>query len=124
MEKLTCKACGSASLVPMDVIVTDDEIKISDVQPHGQESRYFTCRVCGDNFLSLREDYDGHTSITFIHQMGQEPELRRIGHLEDADELEGAVLWEYYVGEEMVTESEWVDELRQRRSVLRSVCTN
>lgn len=109
----------------MDVIVTEDEINISGDDEDGRESRYFTCRVCGDNFLSMREDFHGHSSITFIHQMGHDPELRRIGHVEDIDRVDdGPVLWEYYVGDQLVGETDWVNRLRQRRKVLRSVCTN
>ena len=35
------------------------------------EARFFTCHVCGDNWLSVKQtDFGGDCRITFVHQMG------------------------------------------------------
>ena len=93
MEWLVCKACGSSAIMPMDVTLDGQDLDdIEDIELDGfemmeeeypedsdldgddaedHESRFFTCHVCGDNWLSVREDSEDATChITFIHQMG------------------------------------------------------
>ncbi|MFV1981596.1 MAG: hypothetical protein ACC655_10615, partial [Rhodothermia bacterium] len=103
MEFLKCKACGSIGMVPMDVRLLDedetgpiegaqahdrqhdaDENEEEDEEGDGDEqSRFYSCHVCGDNWLSIRRRGDyGQSKVTFIHQMGVEPVLRRIAHLQ------------------------------------------
>jgi len=125
MERLQCKACGSDSMVPMDV-------QIEDEQEHGvlgddQESRFYTCHVCGDNWLSVKEtDTEGECMITFVHQMGMSPELKRVAHMETPVLIKDDAVeqWDYYFGEKEVAQQNWEAKLDERRRVLKSVCTN
>jgi len=123
MELLKCKACGCYSMVPMEVSVMQDSESLFGEQ----ESRFYTCHVCGDNWLSVKQtEADGTCQITFVHQMGMEPELKRIAHMQTPVVLNENTVdsWEYYVGEEAVDEEAWREKLKERRMILKSVCCN
>ena len=103
----------------------DSDLDGDDAEDH--ESRFFTCHVCGDNWLSVREDSEDATChITFIHQMGMAPVLKRVAHVESQIVInEGSVdHWEYFLDDEQVDEKIWLEKLTRRRKVLKSVCTN
>ena len=126
MEKLKCKTCGCESLRPMQVVFEDDEDQ-PDVLGDEQESRFYSCQVCGDNWLSVKEtSADGECTITFVHQMGTSPVLKRVAHMTnqvivDDDNVDQ---WEYYKGDEPVAEDEWQETLSDRRETLKSTCVN
>ena len=125
MERLKCKACGCYSMVPVaiDSDTEEDELLLFSDE---QESRFFTCHVCGDNWLSVKQVEEGDCQITFVHQMGMQPLLKRIAHMATPVVLnEGTVgEWSYYLGDDEVAESEWRHVLGKRRRVLRAICTN
>ena len=101
-----------------------DEVDDGD---EDEESRFYSCHVCGDNWLSIRRhDDDGQSKVTFIHQMGVEPVLRRIAHLqaELLNDNRAVDHWEYYLDDDEVAEGEWMDKLEDRRKVLRAICSN
>jgi hypothetical protein len=91
-----------------------------------QEAQFFTCHVCGDNWLSVREIVEGDCTITFVHQMGMQPLLKRVAHMSTPVVLsEGTVEhWAYYLGDDPVGEATWRRRLDKRRNVLRAVCSN
>ena len=92
-----------------------------------EESRFYSCHVCGDNWLSIRRHDDhGQSRVTFIHQMGVEPVLRRIAHLQAELMSDNRTVdhWEYYLDDDEVAEGEWMDKLEDRRKVLRAICSN
>ncbi|HET6568798.1 MAG TPA: hypothetical protein VFG50_12600 [Rhodothermales bacterium] len=122
MERLKCKACGCYSMMPMEVAVEED----GDVLGNDQESRFFTCHVCGDNWLSVKETAEGECQITFIHQMGMEPVLKRVAHMQTPVLLSDNTVedWDYFLGEDEVLEEEWHEKLTDRRQILKSVCSN
>lgn len=124
MERLKCKACGSFSMVPMEVAVEDEDTSVTGAE---QESRFFTCHVCGDNWLSVKQTDDvGACQVTFIHQMGMEPVLKRIAHMQTPIVVHDGTVdqWDYFLGEDEVAEEAWQDELVNRRQVLKSICSN
>lgn len=123
MEKLQCKACGSYSMVPMDVVVDEDE---SNLIGEEQESRFYTCHVCGDNWLSVKETRRGDCKITFVHQMGMSPELKRIAHMDTHVIVTDDTVdhWEYYLDDEKIGPDAWHEKLVSRRKVLKSICSN
>lgn len=124
MEKLRCKTCGCVSLIPMDVAVEGENHSLFD---RDQESRFFTCHVCGDNWLSVKEKTDeGDQQITFIHQMGMEPVLKRVAHLQAPMLAKEQLIdyWDYYVDDEQIAEEVWREKLESRRSILKSICCN
>ncbi len=93
----------------------------------GEQSRFYSCHVCGDNWLSIRRFDDlGQSKVTFIHQMGVEPILRRIAHLQAELVLNDRTVdrWEYYLDDDEVAEGEWLDRLEDRRKVLKAICSN
>lgn len=125
MERLQCKACGSHSMVPMEVQIEDEEER--GILDEDQESRFYTCHVCGDNWLSVKEtDQQGECVLTFVHQMGMSPELKRVAHLQTPVLMSDDTVdrWDYYLGEEEVAQENWEDKLDERRTILKSVCTN
>ncbi len=127
MEKLQCKACGSFSMALMDVVADDEEAESTDPGREGHsETRFYTCRVCGDNWLSVRESYMGDHTVTFVHQMGMTPELKRVAHIEppQASQSPSIDYWEYYLDDEEVSPEAWHDQLVTRRRVLKSICSN
>ncbi len=166
MEWLTCKACGSSAIIPMDVEVDDvdlttgeldfdsDELSmdldehdhdggdgVGDFDPADafeddpgheladgeQESRFYSCHVCGDNWLAVKEhESEGACLVTFIHQMGMAPVLKRVAHMQTHIVINESTVdnWEYYLDDEIVDESDWTETLNSRRQVLKSVCTN
>lgn len=125
MNRLTCKTCGSESLVPMEVMFEDSEHE--ELLGEEQESRFYTCHVCGDNWLSIKEtSLGGDCTVTFIHQMGMSPVLKRIAHLQTPVLVNDDTVdhWEYFVDEEPVPEEDWHEALTDRRDLLKSVCVN
>lgn len=127
MEKLQCKACGSYSMIPMDVVVDKDEDEFdANMRGEEQESRFYTCHVCGDNWLSVQEKSSDDCTITFVHQMGMSPELKRIAHMDAPLLLGDSAIdhWEYYLDDEEIEEDVWFEKLKNRRRVLKSVCSN
>ena len=122
MERLKCKACSCYSMVPMEVSLEAEEIEDPDA-----DSKFYTCHVCGDNWLSVREDEDsGESRVTFVHQMGMSPVLKRIAHLQKHVVLKETTVekWEYYFDDEEIEEKTWQDKLTNRRKILKSICTN
>ena len=123
MDRLQCKACGSYSMLPMELMHDEtEEMGILDEE----ESRFFTCHVCGDNWLSVRNVDAGDCKITFVHQMGFHPLLKRVAHMAtpvimNADTVER---WDYFFGDTEVDEDNWRDHLVSRRRILRSICSN
>ncbi len=123
MERLKCKACSCYSMVPMDVSLEDDEVPVESVA----DSKFYSCHVCGDNWLSVREDEDtGDSRVTFVHQMGMSPILKRVAHLQNDNLLKETTVekWEYFFDEEEIDETSWQEKLLNRRKVLKSICTN
>lgn len=113
--------------MPMQVILEDDaDDELDDLLGGEQESRFYSCQVCGDNWLSVKEKSAGECTITYVHQMGTSPVLKRVAHMTNAIVIddENVEEWEYYVGDEPVQEDEWHDTLSDRRDVLKSVCMN
>ncbi|PSQ93569.1 MAG: hypothetical protein BRD52_00900 [Bacteroidetes bacterium SW_4_67_19] len=126
MERLECKTCGAESMVPMNVMLDDDGGEDSPLPDDSfvgdyddpehfelmggeQESRFYTCH-----------------GITFVHQMGTEPQLKRVAQMETPvligeDTVEE---WEYYFDDDPVGEEDWKERLSDRRDVLKSVCMN
>jgi len=125
MEKLQCKACGCYSMIPMDVVVDQDEDHERSIEAD-QESRFYTCHVCGDNWLSVKETNADDCKITFVHQMGMSPELKRIAHMDTHVVLSDNTIdhWEYFLDDEEITEDDWNEKLTNRRKVLKSICSN
>ena len=92
-----------------------------------QESRLFTCHVCGDNWLSIKEEKSsGSCEITFIHQMGISPVMRRVAHMATHVVLNESTVdkWDYFIDDDEVDEELWMDKLQERRKLLKSACTN
>jgi len=127
-ERLQCKACGCFSMVPLEVEPDDEgaEEQAELLEPD-HESRFFTCHVCGDNWLSVKlVESDGETRITFVHQMGMHPTLKRVAQMSTPAVLARDTVerWDYFFGDDSVAEEEWREVLDRRRFVLRSVCSN
>ena len=123
MERLQCKACGSFSMLPMELQPDDaEEVEILD----DQEARFFTCHVCGDNWLSVRQVESGDCRITFVHQMGLQPTLKRVAYMATPVLMAASTVerWDYFCGDDEVEEDEWMDQLGKRRRILRSICSN
>lgn len=126
MERLKCKACGSYGMVPVEI---DEDAEQHDdlLLTEDQESRFFTCHVCGDNWLSVKKtELGGDCRITFVHQMGMQPTLKRIARMSTPVVLNENTVddWNYFLGDDEVEEGEWRRALDRRRLVLRSICTN
>ncbi len=122
MERLKCKACKCYSMVPMEVSLEAEEIE----DPNA-DSKFYTCHVCGDNWLSVREDEDtGESRVTFVHQMGMSPVLKRVAHLQKHVVLKETTVekWDYYFDDEEIEEKQWQEKLNNRRKILKSICTN
>ena len=85
MERLKCKACGSYGMIPveLDDVDPEEEQDLDDLlDPTDEETRFYSCHVCGDNWLTVRRvEEDGACALTFVHQMGLRPTLRRVAHL-------------------------------------------
>ncbi|PSQ95126.1 MAG: hypothetical protein BRD55_11415 [Bacteroidetes bacterium SW_9_63_38] len=126
-EKLTCKTCGCESLRPMQVVLEEEEDEIQNLLGGEQESRFYSCQVCGDNWLSVREKTtEGKCTVTFVHQMGTSPVLKRVAHMDNPLVVsdENVDEWTYYKGDEPVAEDKWHDALDDRRDTLKATCMN
>ena len=139
MEWLRCKACGCQAVFSVEVVVAMDDgslLQDGEVGPDAleeyaaldeSESRLYTCHVCGDNWLSIKETADSEScQITFIHQMGIAPMLRRVAHMQTPIVLKESTVdsWEYFLDDHPIDEEVWLDQLRERREALRSACVN
>lgn len=126
MEPLLCKTCGCLSMVPMEVIIDPDDLGEAPWSPDA-ESRFYSCHVCGDNWLTVKEeDQDGEFQVTFVHQMGMEPTLKRVAHMQAPVVVteEAIDFWQYFVDDEPTDESLWREKLNNRRKILKSICCN
>ena len=126
MKKLTCKTCGCKSLTPMPVAIEGADAALLGAK---HDSRFCTCHVCGDNWLAVKETASGGACrLTFIHQMGTAPVLKRVAHAPAAAPMRpGAAAgreWEYFLDDDPVSEENWRETLTERRAVLKSICTN
>ncbi len=127
MDKLECKTCGAQSMIPMEVAIEEDSKDASALFEQEPESRFYTCHVCGDNWLSVKE-HEGvdHYKITLVHQMGMSPVLKRIAHtrafMTRHEEPTGK--WTYFLDDQEIDQEVWHDKLSKRRRVLRAICTN
>lgn len=111
-------------MMPMEVAVDEQGGSILESE---QESRFYTCHVCGDNWLSVKEvGINGDCMITFVHQMGMAPVLKRVAHMQNNVLItESSVgLWEYYIDDVEIEEVAWHSKLSNRRKVLKSICAN
>jgi hypothetical protein len=129
MDRLQCKACGAYSLLPMDLEPEDAESLDLEAEvglEEDHEARFFTCHVCGDNWLTVRRVESGDCRITFVHQMGLQPVLKRIATMATPVLLNEDTVdsWEYFLGDASVPEKAWRSTLDERRRVLRSICSN
>lgn len=114
-------------MVPMEVAIEDDQDEDDALFDHEPESRFYTCHVCGDNWLSVKETEDtGRCKITFVHQMGMAPVLKRIAHMQTEIVLsENAVEgWTYFLDDQEIDQEVWFDKLSKRRRILKSICSN
>jgi hypothetical protein len=114
-------------MVPMDVVVEQDDVQEEPkLLGEDQESRFYTCHVCGDNWLSVKETRRDNCKITFVHQMGMSPELKRIAHMGTPVVANDDTVdkWEYYLDDERIDSDSWHEKLVKRRKVLRSICSN
>ena len=66
-------------MLPMEL--EPDEADTLDFISDDHEARFYTCHVCGDNWLTVRRVEDGDCRITFVHQMGLQPLLKRTAHM-------------------------------------------
>lgn len=92
-----------------------------------RDSTFYTCQVCGDNWLSVKDvDPSGKCQLTFIHQMGAEPQLKRVASMQTSVVINDGTVenWDYFSGEEQVDEDKWREQLYQRREILKSICCN
>jgi hypothetical protein len=115
-------------MVPMEVASGEDDAEdFGDDAEEGQESRFYSCHVCGDNWLSVKEPSDlGDCRVTFVHQMGMHPTLRRVAHLPTAEPVNEPAVdkWSYFLGDDEVDQSRWHKKLNNRRRILKSICSN
>jgi len=110
-------------MAPMEVSVAEED----ETKEEGSDSTFYSCHVCGDNWLSVREDENGGDSrVTFVHQMGMSPVLKRVAFLQRDDVLQDTAVdkWEYYFDDEEIEENTWQEKLLNRRKILKSICTN
>lgn len=124
MERLKCKACGSFGMVPLEI---EEDLEQDEILAPEQESRFFTCHVCGDNWLSVKKtDLGGDCQITFVHQMGLQPTLKRVAHMSTPVVVSEDTVdeWSYFLGDDEVEEGEWRRTLDERRFRLRAICSN
>ena len=111
----------------MQVVLDDDNDELGELLGGEQESRFYSCQVCGDNWLSVKEKTaDGACTMTYVHQMGTSPVLKRVAHLSNAVVMNDDSIneWEYFLGDQTIHEEKWRDTLEDRRDVLKSVCMN
>jgi len=107
-----------------------DEADYEDGAPvgdEGPESRFYSCHVCGDNWLAVRElEPEGACQVTFIHQMGMAPVLKRVAHMQTHVVINDTTVesWEYFLDDEQIAEEPWLEKLKGRRRVLKSVASN
>ncbi|MEM8599837.1 MAG: hypothetical protein AAGF99_07950 [Bacteroidota bacterium] len=108
----------------MDVEEIEIDDEVLDADP---DARFYSCHVCGDNWLAVRTTppAKARAIVTFIHQMGLTPTLKRIAYLHPRlnahDEVER---WVYFRDDDEIDEAEWTAHLLRRRRTLRSICTN
>lgn len=114
-------------MLPMQVAFEDGHEDLDAMPGTEPESRFYTCHVCGDNWLSVKDVGDeGECIITFVHQMGTAPVLKRIAHMETPVLLKEHTVqsWTYFVDDQEITQEVWFDKLADRRRILRSICSN
>ena len=111
-------------MLPMEL--QPDEPETLELMTDEHEARFYTCHVCGDNWLSVRRVEQGDCKITFVHQMGLQPLLKRTAHMSTPILLQEETVerWDYFVGDDEVGEHHWRDTLDERRQTLRSICSN
>lgn len=113
----------------MQVALQGDEEpdELASLLGNEPESRFYSCHVCGDNWLSVKEKTpSGACDITFVHQMGTSPVLKRIAHLQTGIVVNEDTVdqWDYYMDDQQIDREVWFDKLQERRRILKSICCN
>ena len=127
MERLHCKTCGALSMIPMEVTLPETDDDLAALLGEEPESRFYTCHVCGDNWLSVKEnEVGGQCRVIFVHQMGMSPVLKRVAHMQTPVVVNEDTVdhWSYYFDDQEIDRDIWYDKLSERRSLLKSICTN
>jgi len=111
---------------PWDAEANEFLDRLRDGESLDKETHFYTCQVCGDNWLSIKETNGTECEITFIHQMGIKPSLRRVALMSTSIVLNEKTVesWEYYFGEDKIDADDWHKRLKGRRQVLKSICSN
>ncbi len=125
MDFLTCKACGTEAVVPVEL--PPDANFLSEIGQDADEVHFYSCQVCGDNWLSVKRDaVGGACEIEFVHQMGMKPTLRRSALLTNTVVMTEASVdhWSYFFGEAEIEEDDWRDQLDERRHILKATSLN
>ncbi len=118
---------GAGDAFADDVLDADAADLAASLSNGEQESRFYSCHVCGDNWLAVKEhEPEGSCQVTFIHQMGMAPVLKRVAHMQTHIVVTESTVdnWEYYLDDEVIDENAWLTKLSERRQVLKSVCSN
>lgn len=125
---LLCDTCGARAvhLLPVELHYESDFAADLGGDFDEQESRFHTCQVCGDNWLTVEQVSEAEKTVTVVHQMGMSPALKRIGAIPAGENLLGTFLgtWEYFLDDEAVAEADWFSNLAERRRMLRSMSLN
>lgn len=119
-EFIECKCCGSEAVAPVEYLEMDDmETGI------GEESVFYTCFVCGDNWTSSKVTEED-AEIVFVHQIDWFPLLRReiqlpsVTLVNDVDDED----WDYYLGSKNIEQKKWFNVLKRRRDEIKASLVN
>ena len=122
-----CKCCGARALVRHG---SEGRGQIgAGGQPVSQRlQRTYHCTLCGDAWVSTVTQHANGTDGKWLHIPNWQPHLTRVIELdyhpdnillEQEDEN-----WDYYLGAEMISQSEWFHLLDERRKAMRSRLAN
>lgn len=115
MSRSECLACGTRSVAAL--ILPPDAASAGQTCVH-------TCRLCGDQRVSIWDLDGGHAEQVNIHAHASGPEMRQVGRVVVTPDGRSEVEWAHYIDGVEVPAAYWQVRLEDRRALCRAKVFN
>lgn len=125
-KKHICKCCGAKALIANRVSAVGSKEDAMEEENEGEKTLY-VCILCNDSWTSTKHvEQDGTCIINFVHLETIEPVLSRVAYANNNIVINEDTIdkWAYFIGDDRVSKTEWLNLIRKRRKVIKAIITN